>query len=246
MKKVLIVDDDSITRSLLSRVLSPHRDFFEVITSENGRDAANIIKNEKIDLVITDLKMPIIDGFQLLAHMNKNFPEIPVFVMTGHGSPDVDLKINAIGPSRYFKKPLNMDTLTDCIFEELNAGAEGELRGINLASFLQLIEMEKKTCTLEIISDNKIGKIYFRKGDAFGAETEDKINEEAIFEILCWDRAEIRIQDTNKKTKKEITQPLINILMEGLKIKDEQDSMKKGIRNPLKPLKKLKLKSKRK
>ncbi len=239
MKKILIVDDDSITRGLLSRVLDSHKKNFSVITSEDGKDAAEIIKDQKIDLVITDLQMPVVDGFKLLAHMSKDHPEIPVFVMTAFGTPDVDSKIKVIGPSRYFKKPLNMDTLTECIFEELEAGAEGEIRGISLPSFLQLVEMEKKTCTLRVTSEDKTGSLYFTKGEIFDAEAKDLKNEEAAYELLSWERPEIKIEDYNKRTKKEIKQPLMNILMEGLKVKDEKDSVNKGKKIPLKPLKKL-------
>ncbi len=239
MKKILIVDDDSITRGLLSRVLDSHSKKFSVITSEDGKEAAEIIKDQKIDLVITDLQMPVVDGFKLLAHMSKDHPEIPVFVMTAFGTPDVDSKIKVIGPSRYFKKPLNMDTLTECIFEELEAGAEGEIRGISLPSFLQLVEMEKKTCTLRVTSGDKTGSLYFAKGEIFYAKVGDLENEAAAYELLCWEQPEIKIEDYNKKTKKEITQPLMTILMEGLKTKDEKDSENKDKKTPLKPLKKL-------
>lgn len=245
MRKILIVDDDAITRGLLSRVLGSYSKEFEVVTAENGKDAANIIKDEKIALVITDLQMPIVDGFQLLAHMSKNHPEIPAIVMTAFSTPELDAKVKAIGPANYFQKPLNMDILTDCIFEELSAGAEGELRGISLPSFLQLIEMEKKTCTVVVLSDDRTGSLFFTKGEIIAAETASLQNVEAAYELLSWERAELKIEDQNKKIKKEINQPLMNILMEGLKIKDEKDSENKVTRKPLKPLKNLKIKSKR-
>ncbi len=246
MKTILIVDDDAVTRGLLSRVLNPHAKEFEVLTAKNGEEAANMIKDRIVNPVITDLQMPVVDGFQLLAHMSKNHPEIPVFVMTGFGNPDVDAKIKAIGPAKYFKKPLNMDVLTDSIFEELNTGAEGELRGITLPSFLQLIEMEKKTCTIEVIAEEKTGELYFQKGELFSAQMDDLINEKAAYELLCWNNPEIKIEPVNKKTRKEIHQPLMNILMEGLKLKDEKDSKKNVSKKPLKPLKNLKLKPKAK
>jgi YesN/AraC family two-component response regulator len=237
VKNVLIVDDDAVTRGLLSRVLKPHSADFKISTANNGKEAIDIIIADKIDLVITDIQMPEMDGLQLLSYISSNHPEIPVFVMTAFETPEIKSKINAIGSSQYFEKPLNMDTLTDCILEEINAGAEGKISGISLASFMQLVEMEKKTCTLTITFRNKQGHMYFKKGELISAVTGDLKNEKAAYEMISWDKAAIDIIEVCKKNIKEIKLPLINILMEGLKTKDEKDA-KNGVKTPLRPLKK--------
>ena len=97
MRNVLIVDDDSVTRGLLSRVLKPHSEDFQVLTAVDGVDAVQKIKSQKIDLVITDLQMPNMDGFGLLAYLDENYPEIPAFVMTAFGDTETRDKIDAIG-----------------------------------------------------------------------------------------------------------------------------------------------------
>ncbi len=237
MKKVLIVDDDSVTRGLLSRVLKPHSKDFQVLTAVNGKDAIDIIRKQKINLVITDLQMPEMDGFDLMVFINKNYPEIPVFVMTAFGNSEIKAKIDMIGPIKYFEKPLNIDTITECIFDELNSGAKGNIEGISLASFLQLLEMENKTCTLNVKSDDRSGIFYFFKGDLMAVESGDLENEEAAYELLCWNKIILEIDSICIKKKKEIKQPLMNILMEGLKIKDERDHKDKVKKAPLKPLK---------
>ena len=237
MRNVLIVDDDSVTRGLLSRVLKPHSEFFQVLTASNGREALKAIQHQKIDLVITDLQMPVMDGFELLARISEHHPEIPVFIMTAFGDSEVKNRLETFGSTKYFEKPLNIDIITECLYEELNSGAEGTLKGISLSSFLQLIEMEKKTCTLTVTSKGKSGKLYFHKGDLMTAVTGDLKNDEATSELLCWDGIVIEIENTCKKMKKEIKQPLMTILMEGLKIKDERENKDKEKRAPLRPLK---------
>ena len=237
MRNVLIVDDDSVTRGLLSKVLKPHSEAFQVLTAPDGREALKIIQTQKINLVITDLQMPVMDGFELLARISEYHPEVPVFIMTAFGDSEVKSRLETFGSTKYFEKPLNIDIITECIYEELNSGAEGTLKGISLSSFLQLIEMEKKTCTLTITSKDKSGNLYFYKGDLMTAMTGDLKNDAATYELLCWDGVVIEIENTCKKKKKEIKPPLMTILMEGLKIRDEREHKDKEKRVPLRPLK---------
>lgn len=239
MKKVLIVDDDVVTRNLLSRVLKPHETYFKVLTAKNGKEASTIIAQQKIDLIITDLQMPEMDGFGLMTYLNEYHPEIPFFVMTAFGDSEIKSRINKIGTIKYFEKPLNIDVITDCIFDELNAGAVGEIEGISLASFLQLIEMEKKTCTLQVKTHEKSGVMYFQKGELMAAETPELKNIDAAYEMICWERIKIGIENICPKKDKEIEQPLMSVLMEGLKIKDEKEHADKTKKTPLKPLRSL-------
>ncbi len=239
MKQVLIVDDDAVTRGLLSRVLKAHSDYFEVTTAKDGKEAVAVIQQKKTDLIITDLQMPEMDGFALMAFINQYHSEIPVFVMTAFGGTDVKSKVEAIGSIKYFEKPLNIDIITECILEELNASAEGRLQGISLTSFLQLIEMENKTCTLTVRMNERSGMLYFFKGEMMAAEAMDLSKDAAAYEMLCWERVIIQIDNVCKKKKKEIDQPLMNLLMEGLRLKDERDLAVKKKKMPLKPLKRL-------
>jgi CheY-like chemotaxis protein len=238
MKKVLIVDDDAVTRGLLSRVLKPHIETFEVVTAKDGQEALSIIIGDRVDLVITDIQMPNMDGFQLLASLVESHPEVPVFVMTAFGDTEVKKKAEALGFIKYFEKPLNIDIITDCILEELDAGMEGELRGVSLPSFLQLVEMEDKTCTVEVVSGDHGGKMYFRKGVLMDAEFGEMNNLDAVYELLCLDKVAINIDNICKKKEKEIAPPLMTVLMEGLRLRDERENATQK-KTPLKPLQRL-------
>ncbi|MFP4040714.1 MAG: response regulator [Desulfosudaceae bacterium] len=236
MKKVLIVDDDSVSRGLLSRVMKPYAEDFEILTAQNGEEAANMMTEQKIDLIISDMEMPVMNGLQLLQYIDKNYPGTPVFIMTAFGSEETRKKVYSLGAFKYFEKPLNMDVLTDAIYEQLNAGAEGQITGISLASFLQLIDMEKKTCTIKVSSGDKAGSLYFREGVMIDAGTDDLQGLEAAYELLTWDKIQISVEGICRKRQKKIKQPLMNILMEGLKIKDEKESKKKVNKPALRPL----------
>ena len=116
-----------------------------------------------------------------------------------------------------------MNQLTKNIMDAVDGEVEGSIHSISLPSFLQLIEMENKTCTLTITPDNgsQSGKLYFVEGELFGAEVGDLENEEAAYRIIGWEKASILIHRTCRITEQKIAQPLMKILMEGQRLKDE-------------------------
>ncbi len=227
MKNILIVDDNKVTQKFFSSVLKPHRDSFEVITAENGKDAVDIINNNQISLVLTDLLMPVMDGYKLLAYMSKNFPEIPVYVMTAKGSAEVETEIKTLGSLKYFEKPMNIDVLVEAILEELNIGSKSTIWGVSLPSFMQLVQMESKTCTLTVSSGKKAGHLYFLKGELIAAKAGRLTKAKAAYEMISWDNTEIEVENVNRRTVNEINQPLMSVLMEGLKLKDEKEPEEK-------------------
>src|ERR1039458_5543339 len=85
-KQVLIVDDEPNLRKILSAQLS--RDGYEVMTAEDGEQGLALLKEHHIDLVITDLKMPKVDGMTLLRKALELEPELPIVVITAHGTID--------------------------------------------------------------------------------------------------------------------------------------------------------------
>ena len=106
----------------------------------------------------------------------------------------------------------------------MDAGVGGQLQGISLDSFLQMVQMEKTTCTLKVISGRREGFLYILNGDLISAETQGLTNLDAACAIISWDDAVIEIENACSKTKNEINQPLMHVLMEGLKLKDEKSA----------------------
>jgi DNA-binding NtrC family response regulator len=221
VKKILIVDDDPIVRSILSSALKTHKEL-GVLTAENGKVAVKLLNIIKIDLVITDMEMPEMNGVGLLSYMNKDHPEIPVIVLTWFVTKEFESKIKALGASQYLEKPIDVDIFTETIFQELNAGAGGKIHGISIAAFLQLVEMEEKTCTLTVKWNHRVGYLYFLKGGLIGAVSEDLRGEEAAYRIIGWENSAIEIEDVCRNKKKEINKPLMLILMEANRLKDEE------------------------
>lgn len=111
MKQVLIVDDEKNLLAVLREGFRDHAGEFTVVTAENGAKATVILKSmPPVDLVITDLRMPIMDGFELLAYMSKYHPDLPTIVMTAHGNtPDIETKLKHFSVSHCIQKPFELE-----------------------------------------------------------------------------------------------------------------------------------------
>lgn len=114
---ILIVDDELLIRDLLY-------DFFngqgwQTAIAENGEKALDILQSRQIDLVLSDIRMPGMDGLQLTAEMKEAFPEIPVVLMTGY--PSVDSAVTALRHkvADYITKPFNINSLYKTIEAQL-------------------------------------------------------------------------------------------------------------------------------
>jgi CheY-like chemotaxis protein len=120
-KEVLIVDDEETFLLSINDGLSVYNKYFSLFTATNGLEAVKLLKsNPSIDLVITDLKMPKMDGFELLTYMKRNFPQTPVVLMTAYGTPKIEEIAGAMGIYGYLEKPLDINIIADTIFAALN------------------------------------------------------------------------------------------------------------------------------
>ena len=106
---ILIVDDEKITAFYLKDILTAAN--YQVHIAHNGEEALELLGKRKFNLIITDLVMPGIDGFALVRRVKQIQPDLPVFILTAHGSYDVARKAQTIGADDYLLKPLNPDQL---------------------------------------------------------------------------------------------------------------------------------------
>jgi len=124
-RKVLIVDDDSIIRKELVKELK--RNFFSTLNTGSGKEALEILKsNEKIDILLLDVKLPDIDGLEILTEVNKHHSDCEVIVITGHGSMDIAIQSLRRGATDYIEKPIKIDDLSAALGRALEKLAEKE------------------------------------------------------------------------------------------------------------------------
>ena len=105
MKKVLLVDDDESFIWFLANALSECGEDFVTATTWNGKEAVKILEEFPADFVITDLNMPVMNGYEFLLHAKEHFPGLPVFVMTGVKTLEVEKRLRSLGVSQCMEKP---------------------------------------------------------------------------------------------------------------------------------------------
>jgi nitrogen regulation protein NR(I) len=123
-KQVLIVDDEPNLRKILSAQLS--RDGYDVMTADDGEQGLALLKEHHIDLVITDLKMPKVDGMTLLRKALVDEPELPVVLITAHGTIDTAVEALKSGAFDFVTKPFDKDEVRQIVAKALKTR---ELRG---------------------------------------------------------------------------------------------------------------------
>ncbi len=222
MKTILVVDDDKMILRLATEALSSYGEGFNVTTASNGQEALDILNNSNIDLVVTDLKMPVMDGYEFLSHMIRNHRNIPIIVMTGFNTPGLEKRLRQKGILYFVEKPFEINVLREKISDAFAASSKGFIHGFTLANFLQAVEVEQKSITLRIKSESRVGYLYLDDGVLIDAEADDLKGEKAAVEMLCWNDAHIEILGMSRK-ERTIDTPLMHILLEASKRKDEKD-----------------------
>jgi DNA-binding response OmpR family regulator len=222
MKKILVVDDEPAVLFALSEALTDKRRGWQVVTASDGKEAMRALQTEKIHFVVTDLRMPEVDGFELLAHLRRNHPSLPVILMTALGTAEISARLGA-DALECLGKPFDVEVLRQKIRDMLAQRVKGRVENISLSSFLQLLEIERKTCTLSVAAGGRQGQLYFRQGKLVGAETGEVDGQDAALEIVAWEHADIEISDVCPVNGPPLPGGLAYLLMEAMRLKDESD-----------------------
>jgi len=196
MKTVLIAEDDAVFLARLERTLSGYSDRLTVAATANGREAVKVLQGRSVAVLVTDIQMPEMDGLELLAYVNEHHPVIPCFVMTAYETPELKKKV-ARDIVYFFSKPFEIERLGTAIVNVMSRDIpRGALTGISVASFLQMIVMEKKTCLFEVTPDEqRKGIFYFEKGVLYDAAFAGEKGENAARQLIEAGRASFRFRD---------------------------------------------------
>ena len=108
-KRVMFVDDEEGVRISWNHYLSQQG--FDVTTVEDGAHAISKLREEPVDVVVSDLKMPGVDGLQMLEWIHEKSPQTQFILLTGYGNEDVERKVRSLGGFDYLNKPISPDTL---------------------------------------------------------------------------------------------------------------------------------------
>lgn len=122
-KRILVVDDEENTRLALTRLLA--KEGYDVKTAANGSEALNQIRSQPVELIITDLNMPVMNGLSFLRELNREQPASNVIMITAYGEVESYLEALNLGAFEYLNKPVKLDELKKVMRKMFHEPPEG-------------------------------------------------------------------------------------------------------------------------
>ncbi len=120
--RILVIDDEEIVRISCKKCLTPEG--YEVDAAANGADGLRLTRENHYDLILTDLKMPDMDGMEFLVTMGETQPEAKVIMITGYSTVEHAEEATRLGAYNYIEKPFTPDTLIAAVREALRGKAK--------------------------------------------------------------------------------------------------------------------------
>ena len=222
MKTVLAVDDERLVLQVWKRSLLAIPGV-SVLTAADGEEAKAILAQEPVDLVVTDLLMPRMSGYELLIHLYERMPSLPVIVISGEMDLDRYPMMERLGAMRILPKPVLPESLQRHTRMLLDSPKGGSVHGLGLESFLSLLDMERRTCTLTVRSWRRVGVLYIREGRLVQASARRVEGLLAAFEILKWERPDLSFVDACHIEDTSLDLPISELLMDAAFIRDLTD-----------------------
>jgi CheY-like chemotaxis protein len=232
--KILILDDDPVFLELYKEWLSNLPSKPEIQTSTSGARAMAMLESETFRVLICDLKMPKMDGLQVLSIVRRRFPELRTVVMTGVQDEEFRSRAYALGVDLFWLKPdthQNMQMFLECLESLLGRDAESGFRGIQNKSLMDILQMEclsQSSTVFRITRGSLVGRIWILNGDLIDAETDGARGEAAFRRILEWKSGTFETLPSEPERERTITKSINALLLETAQAMDETGSANDG------------------
>ena len=190
--KVLILDDEQDLLDLYRDLLSKLPSQPEVFTANSGARALALLNAEKFSMLLTDLNMPGMDGFQVLTIVRRRFPSLRTVVMTSMVDEQIRARAYAMGIDLYLEKPnekTDVQLFVDCIESLLEREEVGGFRGVQSKSLVDLIQLEclsQSSSVLKITNKSVEARVWIQDGDVIDAQVGELTGEAAFKSIMSW------------------------------------------------------------
>ena len=217
MKTILLIDEQDTVRQHLNEILGDIPD--SNVIAIGRADLAQTLSGSQANLAIISLASALADDHQVLRYLDSQ--QMPTIIY-GQESPEEADLLDRFAVFNCLNGPMDLNTFSGEIRKVLAKSGVAHISGVSLSSFLQLIELDRKTCTLRIKSNEHRGVLYFIDGEILDAHTEQTDGEEAALSIIGWFPAEIDLHETCRKHEKCISSPLGFLLIEQARRQDEQ------------------------
>jgi CheY-like chemotaxis protein len=226
-QKILILDDEHDILEIYQEILARLPSQPEIHTADAGARAIALLESEPFNLLLVDLRMPTMDGFQVLAIVRRKFPTLRVVVMTAAEDEQFRARAYAMGIDLYMEKPKTgkeIINFVDCIESMLEKDDAGGFRGVQSKTLVDIIQLEcltQSSAILKISSALGEGRIWIQKGEIIDAAAGDRLGKDAFLEMLSWRAGSFEILPNDVPRPRTIFSSYENLLMETAQTMDE-------------------------
>lgn len=227
-RRILLVDDDTAFTAFFKEFLLSYRPGAWVVhIADHYAPALVCLKEHAVDLVVLDIKMPIMDGLQLLTLLKRTHPELQVVILTSSATPEHRAQSLQNGAALFFDKTEIAGGL-EKIYAALESvssappeGFRGMLRQVDLPEVLQMECLGRKSSVLEVTSPAAAGRIFIQDGSIIHAEFGAAHGEPALFQLLALSGGEFRLKPFARPARQTIDAHWESLLMESARLRDE-------------------------
>lgn len=225
--KVLLLDDDPDILDIYQQALLQLPSQPEVHIATSGARAMTMLDAEPFDVLVSDLKMPKMDGLQVIAIVRRKYPQLRTIVLTGVTDEQMRSRAYSMGIDLYLEKPGNeaeLKFLMDCIESLLDSNQTGGFRGVQSKSLVDLIQLEclsGSSSALKITNGKAEGTIWIQNGELIDAVTQDTEGEEAFKRILGWKNGNFEILPMDSERPRRIHTSYQGLLLDSAQSMDE-------------------------
>jgi CheY-like chemotaxis protein len=227
--KILLLDDDEQMLELYQALLEQLPSRPEVQVCNTGARAIAMLESEPFNMLITDLRMPKMDGLQVLAIVRRKFPQLRIVVLTGLLDEEYRSRAYAQGVEMFWQKPATAEEIQlfqDCIESVLIRATQSQegFRGVQSKSLVDLIQLEclsRNSSVLNVSRGGLHGKIWIQNGEIFDAATAHLAGEEAFKEILSWKSGNFEIHPGDESRGRVIHHSYQGLLLDTAQALDE-------------------------
>jgi len=227
MKRVLVVDDEADMLWMLQRNLNKGMADVEILAAESGEEALSILSDKEVNLVITDINMPGMNGLDLLMEVSNRYPQTGVIIMTAYPSNSYESQAMLSGSLRFVEKPFDINDMRkivkDTLFSE--EGFQGTVDGVDLMDIVQFNGLSRATAALKVTTAKNEGMIFFKDGEVVHAMCDSESGENAFFRILSFQGGSLQNIRGVEPPVMSIKKSLDGLLLEAANRSDETDPM---------------------
>ncbi|MEY4768227.1 MAG: hypothetical protein RL637_866 [Pseudomonadota bacterium] len=216
MKKFLIVLNDAILTSVFKSWVFRSQKKDSLLFAKEGKEAIEVIRSQPVDLLITELSLPEIDGIDLMAKIYAHYPAIKIAFFLSTTQTLNQEKLKSLNSIYFINKPNSLREFIHLVnVLEVADFQTALIEDIQISELLELIEFQKKTCLLfiELKDRTRRGFIYFESGVLYNALAGELKGEAAVLEILGWKSIHFNFRALeNRQYRRQIQQNLSSLI----------------------------------